>query len=69
MGPMLLNSGSFGIKLVDNDHHDELRILYFGPRGVGGGKTARCDSRSVPRAQNLEDLKKNKRRPISGSRL
>jgi hypothetical protein len=33
MGPMLPNSGSFSIKLVDNDHNDELRILHSRPRG------------------------------------
>src|ERR1700720_3623723 len=38
MGPMLPSSGSFSIKLVDNDHHDELRTLHS-DRGRGGGKT------------------------------
>jgi hypothetical protein len=35
MGPILPSTGTFGIKLVDNDYHDELRILYFGRGGEG----------------------------------
>jgi len=43
MGPMLPSSGSFGIKLVDNDYHDELRTFHSG-RGGKGRKNPRYDS-------------------------
>jgi hypothetical protein len=59
MGPMLPSSGSFSIKLVDNDHHDGLRILHSRPRGWGR-KNPRYDSVGVFHAQNLGNPKKLK---------
>jgi hypothetical protein len=56
---MLPSSGSFGIKLVDNDYHDELRPS-IPAEGGGGRKNPRYDSVGVCHGQNLGNPKKLK---------